>query len=132
MKKVSPHTDDSPSHILPFYSNRTLEEIHDLITDMSDGLAVYISKDRIFATIGTRGIRPMDGAPGLIIHLSVNLRDENTTAKSQRIILKQPVHNLACTKATAVELVDLLMRTLEESGFVRSGWRSDAGSLRFF
>jgi len=132
MKKISRRADDSLSHILPFYSNRTLEGIHDLITDLSNGLAVYISKDHTFATIGTRGIRPLGGAPGLIIHISVDLRDENTTAKSQHIILKQPVHNLACTKATAVELKDLLMRTLEESGFVRSGWRSDADSLRFF
>lgn len=132
MKKVSNHANDSPSHILPFYSKRTLEEIHVLITDLSDGLAVYICKDHTFATIGTRGIRPMDGVPGLIIHLRVNLRDENTTAKSQKIILKQPVHNLECARATAVELKELLMRTLEESGFVRSGCRSDAVSLSFF
>ena len=72
MTKVPSHSDENSSHLLPFYSNRTIAEIHDLIADMSGGLAVYISRDRTFATIGTRAIRPMDSVLALIIRLSVD------------------------------------------------------------
>jgi hypothetical protein len=71
----------------PFYSERTLDEIHSLIKDVRDGLAVYLSKEHTFATIGTRGIRPFDGSSGLIIHMSVSISDADPADGTWRMCL---------------------------------------------
>lgn len=112
---------DSPRHIVPFYSERTLATRQVLVKDLRDGLAVYVSEDRGFATIGTRGIRPLDRTPGLIIHLSVHLDDT-----PQTVVLDMPFHNLAYTPASAGQLMDLLIGTLEQAALVPPG--STAGS----
>jgi hypothetical protein len=124
MENVINDAGAGPEHIVPFYSGRTLERIQSLVKDLSGGLAVYISKDHRFATIGTRGVRPLDGVSGLIIHLSLNLADESERDPSRRIILDNPVHNLRYTKASRAELKDLLIGTLEASGFLPPGSRS--------
>lgn len=110
-------------HVGPFYSERTLDEVHSLIKDERDGVAVYISKDHAFATIGTRGIRPFDGASGLIIHMSVSLSDADPADDARRICFEQPFFNLAYTSATVDELKVLLVDALAEAGFVRSDAR---------
>ncbi|MGI4718291.1 MAG: hypothetical protein ACRYGO_03385 [Janthinobacterium lividum] len=124
---------DAPSgseFIVPFYSERTLREVHSHIKDLHDGLAVYISQDRSFATIGTRGTRPQDGSPGLIIHLSVDLSDDSD--EPRRVNFDSPYHNLEYAVATGDELKILLIGALTDSGAIAPGSRPDDDRWRYF
>jgi hypothetical protein len=118
--------------ILPFYSENTLGQLHRHVRDLDRGLAVYIRDDRSFATIGTRGIRPRDGTPGLIVHVSVRLEDEDPDRAIPKIILRHPVHNLEHTPAAPDELRRLLIGTLAGSGFLPPGAESAASDWDFF
>lgn len=120
---------DAPQHIVPFYSGRTLERLHDLVKELDGGLAVYLSKDHGFATIGTRGIRPVDRAAGLIIHLSIRLRDEDTESS---VILDPPIHNAKHTAATPDQLLALLLKSLEEAALLPADFSKDELQTRCF
>lgn len=122
---------DGSGHIVPFYSATTLEDLHVLVKDLHDGLAVYISKDHGVATIGTRGIRPLDGISGLIIHLSFRLGDEDF-GKRPRVVLDRPFHNEEHTPATADQLVELLLGSLEKAVLLPAGLSKDDVQARCF
>jgi hypothetical protein len=123
---------DRPHDPMPFYSRRTLEEVHRHVGDLRDGLAVYVSRDGAFATIGTRGIRPSDRTPGLIIHLSVILREEDPAHRSGSMIPPGFCHHLSHTPVTAGELRALLFTALEEAGLVPRGSRPGDDRWSYF
>lgn len=128
--KIMTDTSSGSEFIVPFYSERTLREVHSHIKDLHDGLAVYISQDRSFATIGTQGTRPQDGSPGLIIHLSVDLGDDSD--EPRKVIFDSPYHNLAYAAATGDELKILLIGALTDSGAIAPGSRPDDDRWRYF
>ena len=68
-----------------FYSTKTLEEEHESIGDLPGGLAVYVSRDHTFATIGAHGVRPADGKLGLIVHVRVDLSDDDPAKREPRV-----------------------------------------------
>jgi hypothetical protein len=115
-----------------FYSARTLHEVHESVRDLPGGLAVYVSRDHTFATIGTRGIRPADGTPGLIIHVSVDITDDDRAKRSPGVIPSQSHHNGEYTTASADELKVLLLRALIAAGLVPPGARFDDQRWRYF
>lgn len=124
--------DTSHAHMLPFYSARTLAELHTLVTNLDPGLAVYIRQDHASATIGTRGIRPFDGSPGLIIHLSVHLDNDGAAASAPSFDPLQLFHNTEHTPATQAEIKALLIGALATAGLLPAGLQRDAPTWRFF
>jgi len=111
-----------PLHAGPFfYSERTLRALHTLVKDPGDGLAVYVNKEQGFATIGTRGVRSPDGTPGLIIHVSLDLKSGPAGDVRPTFIPGQPVHNRACAAIPPEQLIGLLVATLAEAGLVPPG-----------
>lgn len=102
--------------IVPFYSDRTLREVHELVEDLSDGMAVYIDKEGSLATIGTRGARPGDGAAGLIIHLHATVNDDGSIHMYKGGLVEPCYHNLHLTPVAPAMLFDLLVTTLREAG----------------
>lgn len=129
---LHPRSTPGPASMGFFYSERTLNEVHELVRDLPDGLAVYVSRDHRFATIGTRGIRPLDGTPGLIIHVSVDITEDDPAKPLPRFIPAQPCHNREYTAASADELKALLFHALIDAGFVPPGARFDEGRWRYF
>lgn len=132
MTETVPPADNGHAHMLPFYSARTLDADHTLVTDLDRGLAVYFHRDHAFATIGTRGIRSFDGSPGLIIHLSVHIEDEHAAASAPAFIPRQLVHNTEHTPATEAEIKAVLIGTLVTAGLLPAGSQPDAPNWRFF
>lgn len=128
MTETVHHADTGHAHVLPFYSARTLDALHTLVTNLDRGLAVYIRDDHAFGTIGTRGTRPFDGSPGLIIHLSVRLGDD----VAAEFVPRQLVHNMEHTSATEAEIKALLIASLETAGLIPAGSRWDDPRWRFF
>jgi hypothetical protein len=129
---LHPCSTPGPSSMVPFCSERTLREIHEPVGDLPGNLAVYVSRDHTFATIGTRGIRPSDGTPGLIIHVSVDITQDDPAKRSPRFIPAQSCHNGEHTAANADELKALLFRALIDAGLVPSGARFDDERWRYF
>ena len=121
-----------PRHIVPFYSERTLERIQSLVKDFPNGLAVFVDKEKTFATIGTRGIRPLDGSPGLIIHASVCLDRNHARGRADAFVPAQPFSNLEYAPIPAGGLLELLIATLAEAGFVPSGATADNTTWSLF
>jgi hypothetical protein len=132
MKASANNAGNDSDHIVPFYSERTLACLHTLVKHLDGDLAVYVCEDRGFATIGTHGIRPFDGTPGLIIHLSVYLGNDKASEASQGIVPQQLLHNPRHTSASEHDIKTLLIGTLEASGFIPAGARSDALAWHFF
>jgi hypothetical protein len=129
---LHPRSTPGPASMGFFYSARTLHEEHELVRDLQGGLAVYVSRDHTFATIGTRGIRPADGTPGLIIHVTVDIKEDDPAKRSPRIIPAQPRHNGEYTAASAGELKALLFGALIDAGLVPAGARFDDERWRYF
>lgn len=129
---LHPRSTPGPASMGFFYSERTLSEVHELVADLPDGLAVYVSRDHRFATIGTRGIRPLDGTPGLIIHVSVDITEDDPAKPLPRFIPAQSCHNREYTAANADELKALLFRALINAGFVPPSARFDEERWRYF
>lgn len=113
---LHPRSMPGPASMVFFYSERTLSEVHALVEDLPGGLAVYVSREHTFATIGTRGIRPLDGTRGLVIHVHVDIT-AGEPAKP-RFIPAQSCHNSEYTTANADELETLLFRALINAGLV--------------
>jgi len=129
---LHPCSTPGPASMVFFYSMRTLHEVHELVGDLPGGLAVYVSRDQTFATIGTRGIRPSDGTPGLIIHVNVDITEDDPAKRSPHIILMQSRHNGDYTSANAEELKALLFRTLIDAGLVPPDVKFDDDRWRYF
>lgn len=129
---LHPRSTPGPASMCFFYSERTLREVHEPVRDLPGGLAVYVSRDHTFATIGTRGVRPADGSPGLIIHVSVDITEDDPAKRQLRFISTQPCHNGEYTAASADELKALIFRTLIDSGLVPPGSRFDDERWRYF
>lgn len=102
--------------IVPFYSSRTLEQEHVLIKDLRNSLAVYLNAERTLATIGTRGVRPFDGANGLIVHVHVHRAANDLIEVYSHGLVEPAFYNLEHTPAATDELLELLMNTLQEAG----------------
>ena len=128
---LHPRSTPGPASMVPFYSERTLREVHEQVGHLLGGLAVYVSRDHTFATIGTRGIRPADGTPGLIIHVSVDIT-EDQAKRSPRFIPTQSHHNGEYTAASADELKTLLFRALIDARLVPPGAKFDDERWRYF
>jgi hypothetical protein len=129
---LHPRLTPGPASMGSFYSARTLHEVHEPVRDLPGGLAVYVSRDHTFATIGTRGIRPADGTPGLIIHVSVDLTEDDPAKQSLRFIPTQSHHNGEYTAASADELKALLFCALIDAGLVPPGARFIDERWRYF
>lgn len=129
---LHPRSTPGPASMGFFYSVRTLHEEHEPVRELPGGLAVYVSRDHTFATIGTRGIRPADGTPGLIIHVTVDIMEEDPAKRSTRFIPAQSHHNGEYTAASADELRTLLFRALIDAGLVPPGARFDDERWRYF
>lgn len=109
---------DTTKQFIPFYSKRTLEDVHMLVKELDDGMAVYVMKDRALGTIGTRGIRLPDGSPGLIIHVSVKIAADGSPKVYPSDLVEKPFYSLDLAPVGADELLALLLGTLEEAGLV--------------
>lgn len=109
---------DTTKRFIPFYSKRTLEEVHMLVKELDDGMAVYAMKERTLGTIGTRGIRLPDGSPGLIIHVSVEISADGSAQVYPAGLVEKPFYSLDLAPVGADELLPLLLGTLEEAGLV--------------
>lgn len=129
---LHPRSTPGPASMGSFYSARTLHEVHEPVTDLPGGLAVYVSRDHTFATIGTCGIRPVDGTPGLIIHVSVDITEDDPAKRSLRFIPTQSHHNGEYTAASADELKALLFRALIDAGLVPPSARFVDERWRYF
>jgi hypothetical protein len=129
---LHPRSTHGPASMVCFYSERTLNEVHEPIADLPGGLAVYVNRDHTFATIGTRGVRPADGAPGMIIHVAVDISDDDAAKRAPRFIPIQSLHNGDYTAAGEDELKALLFRALIDAGLVPPGARFDDERWRYF
>ena len=103
---------------LPFFSIRTLAREHILLKDLGNGIAIYAHNEGTFATIGTRGLRSLDGAAGLIIHIKVHRAEHGAIEVYSGGLVQKTFYNLEHTTASGEELLQLLMKTLEETGVV--------------
>lgn len=128
---LHPHSTPRRATLGAFYSARTLQEMHEPVKDLPGGLAVYINRDRTSASIGTRGIRPADGMPGMIIHLIVDITEDDSVKHSQRFIPAQPLHNSEYTGARADELKAVLLRVLIDAGLATDDARFDVEPWRY-
>lgn len=129
---LHPLATPGPASMGFFYSARTLNDVHEPVKELPGGLAVYVSRDHTFATIGTRGIRPVDGTPGLIIHVSVDITEDDPAKPSPRFIPAQSRHNGEYTAASADELKALLFSALIGAGLVPPDARFDDARWRYF
>jgi hypothetical protein len=129
---MHPRSTPGPASMGFFYSDRTLREVHALVADLPGGLAVYVSRDHTFATIGTRGIRPLDGTRGLVIHVTVDITQDEPAKPDPRFIPAQSCHNGEYTAANADELKALLFRALIDAGLVSPNARFDDEHWRYF
>ena len=109
---------DTTKRFIPFYSKRTLDDVHMLVKELDDGMAVYVMKDRMLGTIGTRGIRLPDGSPGLIIHVSVKIAADGSAQAYPANLVEKPFYSLDLAAVGADELLALLLGALEEAGLV--------------
>jgi hypothetical protein len=109
----------------PFYSERTLQARHSLVKEFDDGLAVYVDKERGFATIGTRGIRSPDGTPGLIIHVSLDLKSGPAGAVRPKFVPLDPINNRTLAPIPPEQLIGVLVATLAQAGLVPPGAAAD-------
>jgi hypothetical protein len=129
---LHPRSTLGPASMGFFYSAGTLHEEHELVRDLPGGLTVYVRRDHTFATIGTRGIRPADGTPGLIIHVTVDITEDDPAKRSPRFIPAQSRHNGEYTAASADQLKALLFGALIDAGLVPPGTRFDDERWRYF
>jgi hypothetical protein len=129
---LHPCSTPGPASMVSFYSERTLRDVHEPVGHLPGGLAVYVNHDHTFATIGTRGIRPLDGAPGLIIHVSVDITEDDPAKRSPRFIPSQSFHNSEHRAASVDELKALLFRALIDAGLVPPSARFDDERWRYF
>lgn len=109
---------DTTKRFIPFYSERTLEEVHQLVKELANGLAVYAMKDRTLATIGSRGIRLPDGSPGLIIHASVKIAAAGVAQIHPSDLVETPFYSLDLSPVGADQLIALLIGALQENGLL--------------
>lgn len=128
---LHPHSTPRRANMGTFCSAKTLQEMHEPVKELPGGLAVYVNQDRTSASIGTRGIRPADGMPGLIIHLIVDITEDDPVKHSQRFIPAQPLHNSEYTVARADELKAVLMRVLIDAGLATMDVRFDVEPWRY-
>lgn len=54
---------DTTKRFIPFYSKRTLEEVHMLVKELDDGMAVYVMKDRRRTVRWARSVRGEPACP---------------------------------------------------------------------
>ena len=132
MNDTTTVTTSRPDHIVPFYSERTLASLHRLVAQCDSDIAVYSCDEQGFATIGTRGVRPFDGTPGLIVHLSVYLRGDDPRPASSKVMPSQLLHNMAHTSMAEHQVKALLIETLEKAGLAAAGTASNDGSWHYF
>jgi hypothetical protein len=109
---------DTTKRFIPFYSKRTLEDVHMLVKELDDGMAVYVMKDRTLGTIGTRGIRLPDASPGLIIHVSVEIAVDGSAQVYPADLVEKPFYSLDLAPVGADELLALLLGALGEAGLM--------------
>jgi hypothetical protein len=109
---------DTRKRFIPFYSQRTLEDIHVLVKELDNGLAVYMRQDYPLGTIGTRGIRLPDGSPGLIIHVSVEIAADGSAQVYPADLVEKPFYSLDLAPVGADELLALLLDALAEAGLM--------------
>lgn len=109
---------DTTKRFIPFYSKRTLEDMHVLVKELDKGLAVYVRQDHSLGTIGTRGIRLPDGSPGLVIHVSAEITADGAARVYPADLVEKPFYSLDLAPVRADELLALLFGALAEAGLV--------------
>jgi hypothetical protein len=124
---------DTSQRFIRFYSKRTLEDVHVLVKELDDGLAVYVNKDGTLGTIGRRGVRMPDGSPGLVIHVAVQIAADGSAQIVPANLIEKSFYSLDLAPVGADELLALLLGTLTEAGLVvanakpRTGPHHDRG-----
>lgn len=119
---TTPILADTTKRFIPFYSQRTLADMHMLVKELDDGTAVYARKDRALGVIGTRGIRLPDGSPGLVIHVTVRI-DSDGGARLYPDNVDAPFDSLDLAPAEADVLLARLLAALREAGLVRPAFK---------